>query len=268
MMRLERAGYRIGGRDILRDVDLELVPGELVGVLGPNGAGKSTLLKLLSGEARASGGQVLFAGAPLAAQRADRLARRRAVLAQENRIEFGFTALQVTLMGRYPHCKGRYGAPDLDIARRALKALDALHLEARLYPGLSGGEKGRVLMARALAQVWDQDEAVLLLDEPTAALDVEHQLALLAYARDWAAQHGHAVLAILHDLGQAARFCQRVALLSEGRLVALGAPRDTLTPEYIARVFNVRARWIEADGQAHVLIEGRQGTSTAGQPAV
>lgn len=263
MMHLQRAGYRIGERDILREVDLELARGELVGVLGPNGAGKSTLLKLLAGEARPSAGAVLFAGAPLAGQSAERLARHRAVLAQENPIEFGFTALQVALMGRYPHCKGRYGAADLDIARQALTALDALHLESRLYPGLSGGEKGRVLMARALAQVWDQEEAVLLLDEPTAALDVAHQHALLSLVRDWAQHKDHAVLAILHDLGQAARFCQRVALLAEGRLVSLDAPRNALTPENMARVFHVRARWLDSEGTAHILIDGAAAHSQA-----
>jgi iron complex transport system ATP-binding protein len=242
---------RIGVNLLLDRVELDLRPGELLAVVGPNGAGKSTLLATLSGERRPSSGEVTLDGTALSRFKPLELARRRAVLPQESSLEFDFTALEVTLLGRMPFTGGRESPRDIEIARAALRLADAAHLETRRYPTLSGGERGRVQLARVLAQIWHEAtptrDRYLLLDEPTSSLDLAHQHGTLAVAKGLALE-GVGVLAVLHDLNLAAAYADRVAVLQRGALVALGAPRAVLTSSLLEHTFGLRVAVTEANG--------------------
>lgn len=222
----------IGRNALLTDIDLELHAGEVLAVVGENGAGKSSLLRVLSGELRPSSGGVTLAGKPLSSHTALELARRRAVLSQDQHVSFTFTALEVVRMGRHPHGEARAS----EIALEALRLCDAAQLESRVFATLSGGERQRVQLARTLVQVWGVQDALLLLDEPTSQLDIKHQQATLAMARQ-AAERGAAVLVILHDLNLAAVSADRIVMLSKGHIVASGKPWDVLTADRIGRVF-------------------------------
>ncbi len=239
MIEAHQISVKIGAQFLLQGVSLKILPGEVVAVIGPNGAGKSTLLKVLSGEWVPSDGEVWMAGRPLRTWSILERARRRAVLPQDSTLAFPFTALEVVLMGRTPHCKDLERACDYEIARTALIAVGALHLEARLYPTLSGGERQRVQLARVLAQIGDTfsiHPCYLLLDEPIARLDLIHQYSTLQIVRDFA-RAGVGVLLILHDLNLVAQYADRIALLKSGRLIAEGSPWDVLTPEVIQSAF-------------------------------
>ncbi|MEW5967326.1 MAG: heme ABC transporter ATP-binding protein [Pseudomonadota bacterium] len=232
-----------GGRNLLDDVSLSARAGEVLAILGPNGAGKSTLLKVMAGEFAPDAGEVALGGRRLRNWLPVELARVRAVMRQDTHLEFAFTAREVVMMGRYPHCERHTTARDWDIVDDALAAADAGHLAARPYPRLSGGEKARVQFARALAQVWpgDTEARLLFLDEPTAALDITHQHSLLVLARDLSRAHCFAVIAVLHDLNLAARYADRIALLDQGRVAALGTPAEVLTPEQLMATYHVAA---------------------------
>ncbi|TCJ19993.1 heme ABC transporter ATP-binding protein [Rubrobacter taiwanensis] len=228
-------GYSAGASRLLGGVELELYPGELLALVGPNGAGKTTLLRLLAGDAEPAEGEVLLYGRPLSDYAVRELALKRSVLPQQTYLRFAFTALEVVLMGRAPHLGfGRDEGPeDLAVARRCMEQTDTRHLEARSYPTLSGGEQRRVTLARVLAQ----EAPVMLLDEPTAALDIRHQELVMETARGLAAG-GAAVLAVLHDLNLAAAHADRVAVLSGGELVALGRPAEVMTADLLSGVFD------------------------------
>ncbi|MBB5916501.1 iron complex transport system ATP-binding protein [Nocardia transvalensis] len=220
------------GRRVLDHVDLDVVAGEILALVGPNGAGKSTLLGALSGELDLATGTVELDGRPITHWAPVDMARRRAVLPQTHTVGFPFTAREVVAMGRTPWA--RTGREDGDAAAiaAALAVTDTEHLAARTFPALSGGERARVALARVLAQ----DTATLLLDEPTAALDLGHQEEVLRLARD-RARDGAAVVVVLHDLGIAAAYADRVAVLESGRLAAAGPPRDILTTDLLSRVY-------------------------------
>jgi iron complex transport system ATP-binding protein len=232
--RLTARGVRVayGPSVVLDDVDLDVRGGELVALVGPNGAGKSTLLAVLSGDPRPDAGRVLLDGVDLRRQPLVDLARRRAVMLQEARVSFAFRALDVVAMGRHPWRGTPRAAEDDAVVARAMADADVAHLAPRTFPTLSGGEKARVAFARTLAQQGD----VLLLDEPTAALDVRHQEAVLARARA-AARAGAAVVVVLHDLTLAAAYADRVVVLAAGRVRADGPPHDVLTAALLTEVY-------------------------------
>ncbi len=239
----------VAGRALLADVALALAPGQMLAVLGENGAGKSTLLKCLAGDIPAPGlwvrGEVRLGGRRLADWPRVQLARLRAVLPQRPELAFAFTALEVASFGRYPASRGWLGAADLAIARSALELTDAAHLCDRDVTTLSGGEAARVHLAAALAQLWETQSdhpRFLLLDEPTAALDLAHQHHLLATASEFARGRGIGVLAILHDLNLAASYAQRVLILHRGQVLAQGAPAAVFDVDTIRSAFGVAAR--------------------------
>lgn len=238
MLQLDHATVRIGSATLLDGLSLGVSPGEVVVVVGPNGAGKTTALRLLAGETDLTDGGVLLDGQPLAASRIDELALRRAVLPQQSALGFGFSTLDVVLLGRTPHGTSRRA--DLDAAARAMRRAGVEHLAAQRYPTLSGGERQRVHLARVLAQLDGASDAdrYLLLDEPTSALDLGHQHAVLRVAREEAA-HGTGVLAVLHDLNLAAQYADRIAVLAEGKLVALGTAENVLTPAIVQCAFGI-----------------------------
>lgn len=223
---------------LLAELSLRLALGEVVAIVGPNGAGKSTLLKVLAGELPPTTGRVLLEGRPLSAWSARELAKKRAVLPQHFSLPFGLTALEVVRLGRTPWSDGAKG--ELEIARAALAETDAWSLAERAYPNLSGGEKQRVQLARVLAQVWEGN-GFLLLDEPTSALDLLHQYKLLTKLRALARERGLGIVAVLHDLNLAA-LCDRIGLLHQGRLVAIGPPAKALDVALLAEVFACKVR--------------------------
>ena len=280
MLRAEGVGVRRGGRALLDGVSLCLRAGEFTAVCGPNGAGKSTLLACLAGEFAPDAGRILLNGAPLSDYSPRRLARLRALLPQESRLAFDFSALEVVLMGRAPHHRGRPGPVDRQAAHAALRATDAWQFADRPYPQLSGGEKARVQLARVLAQVWRDGAAseagprresgpwpeseprtgidprlgpasgseaglgprLLLLDEPTASLDLAHQHAALAAVRRLGRNQDLAVACVLHDLNLAARYADRVLLLRDGRVAAFDTPARALTAERLRAVYGVEVQ--------------------------
>ncbi len=241
-MRLEARGVSAGyhSADVLHAISLHLDAGELVGLIGPNGSGKSTLLRVLTHALPARTGEVLLDGRPVSSFRARERARHIAFVPQTEPALFDFTAWEVVLMGRYAHVAGLAGEKeqDFEAARQAMQEADVSHLALRPITALSGGEHRRVLIARALAQ----QAPVLLLDEPTAHLDLSHQSRLLTVLRELVERDGTAVLAALHDLNLAAEFCDRLILLQNGRIAAEGAPGEVLQEAVLAEVYGAGLR--------------------------
>jgi len=235
MIRARRVSFGYG-RPLLVDLDLDVARGELVGILGANGAGKSTLARLLLGLVPPAVGQVAIDGRDLASLPPRQRARLVAAVLQDEPLEFPFTALEVVLMGRRARL-GPFGFeadPDVAAAERAMRETGVVELAARPMSELSGGERKRVLLARALAQ----ETPALILDEPAAALDVRHQLELfqLLAARKRA---GAAVVVVVHDLNLAAQWCDRVALLTPGAPAIVGAVDEVLTEARLRSAFGV-----------------------------
>ncbi|WP_033223082.1 heme ABC transporter ATP-binding protein [Kitasatospora phosalacinea] len=232
LLEADGVGCAAGGRELLADVHLEVRAGEILALLGPNGAGKSTLLSVLAGDRRPARGEVRIDGRPLARYRPLELARRRALLPQDHEVSFPFPAAEVVRMGRAPWAGARSAAEDERAVAAALAATECAHLAERPFTALSGGERARVALARILAQ----DTALLLLDEPTAALDLRHQELVLRIARQRAAA-GRGVVVVLHDLTLAAAHADRIALLDAGRTVATGPTGEVLDAALLSRVY-------------------------------
>lgn len=232
--------------DFLKPVTLELRAGQCWGFVGPNGAGKSTLLRLLAGLVPPHSGTIQLLGEDLSTLATRERARRIAFLPQHMPRDLANSSLDIVLMGRYPHrALGLFeSADDIDIARRCLSLTDAAPYSDRPLATLSGGEAQRVHLAAALAQ----SPSVLLLDEPTAALDLRHQLTIFALLQQLARRDGLAVVVVTHDLNLAARFCTHVLLLDNGRAIASGPPRDVLTPATLEKVYAVRLAHVCAPG--------------------
>ncbi len=235
-LRVTALCWQAAAAHIVQDVSLHVARGEFVGLLGPNGSGKSTLLRMIYRVLRPASGQVYAHGRDVWQASARENARCMAVLAQEAGADFDLRVRDMVLLGRTPHQSPWAGdsAEDLRLVAQALERTETQALAERMFATLSGGEKQRVLMARALAQ----QASILLLDEPTNHLDVRHQFTLMNLVR----RLGMTTLAALHDLQLAAHYCDRLYLLQAGRLVAEGAPAEVLTAAHIERAYGVRAR--------------------------
>ncbi|CAM3710506.1 Hemin import ATP-binding protein HmuV [Pseudomonas reidholzensis] len=252
MLEVEGLHLRRGSAEVLHDIHLCLRPGTVLGVLGPNGAGKSSLLGALCGELTPSQGEVRLLGRALAKWSGQQRARHLAVLPQVSSLGFAFRVEEVVGMGRLPHASGQQR--DGEIIETALRAADAWHLVERSYLALSGGERQRVHLARVLAQLWPGESgATLLLDEPTSMLDPLHQHTTLQAVRSFA-DRGAAVLVILHDLNLAARYCDQLLLLEQGRCHALDTPRQVLTPQALKAVFGIDVLVQDHPERGHPLI--------------
>jgi len=229
------AGY--GPRPILRDVSLSVAGGEVLALAGPNGAGKSTLIRVISGVLPATAGQARLDGADLLRLPAGQRARRVAVVPQMIHLPDAYTVGEIVLMGRSPHLGLWSGESrhDCEVAWGAMRATHVEELSERRVGELSGGEQQRVVLARALAQ----EPQVLLLDEPTAHLDLKHQVGVLELVRGLAQERNLIVLMTLHDLNQAALYADRVALLQQGQIVAQGSANDVFRSELLSRVYGV-----------------------------
>jgi len=260
MLQAEAIEVRAGARSLIRDVSLDLAPGEFVAVIGPNGAGKSTLLGALSGDRMVNRGRVLLDGQPIDKWRKRTLAHRRAVLPQHSSVAFDFTARQVVRLGLLAHRGWLSESRKQAIVEHALGETEALAFADRSYTVLSGGERQRVQLARVLAQC-DADPAAkpfLLLDEPIAGLDLAHQHVALASARR-RARRGLGVLAVLHDLTLAARYADRVAILENGCLAALGPVGSVLEPTTLSRIFATPILRLQAGAMTAFVSPGEAG---------
>ncbi len=236
MLRIENLSVSYGPRRVLRDVSLRVGSGEIVALIGPNGAGKSTLVRAVSGVIPVERGLVRANGDDLLALPPMQRARYVAVVPQSASLPPAFTVWETVILGRTPYLNflGQVSARDEALARRALRRVNALHLAERRVGELSGGEQQRVLLARALCQ----STPILLLDEPTAHLDLQYQASLLELVRGLTREDDLAVLLALHDLNLAARYADRIALLVDGRIEAIGAPQDVLRADLISRAYN------------------------------
>lgn len=241
LFRLENLDFLYGSYAALKDLSLSVFRGEIVGLLGPNGAGKTTLLKLLGGLHRHSGGKAWFASRPLRLWDRRAFARKVAYLPQQARVLFPFTAREVVLMGRLPHQTGTFFESAHDRARvsEALELTGCTELADRYFQDLSGGEQQLICLASALAQ----DPEVLLLDEPTAFLDLRHQLQILEILEALHSQQSVTMVLVTHDLNIAQALCTRLVFLKAGRLVReVWDPEDhPVAPDLIEEVFDVRA---------------------------
>lgn len=243
MLQVDKLSVTAGrnGPVLLNDISFQVRPGCLLAVLGANGAGKSTLLRAIGGEGHVSGGSVRWKDQRMVDIPLATIARERAFLDQHSAVPFAFTVREVVMMGRYPHFSTVPSAADEAAVDRAMAHMHIAALQHRPMPSLSGGERKRAHIARAMAQLDNgADSSLLLMDEPLNDLDVKHQHAVLAHARTYA-EAGHCVVAVLHDVNLAARYAHRILVLASGRKLALGAPGDVLVPEVMEQAFGMPA---------------------------
>ncbi len=224
---------------VLKNVSFTIAPGEVLGILGPNGSGKSTLLKILMRILVPQQGRVELFGQPHTACSQAEISRRVAFVPQETQQAFPFTISEMVLMGRYPHHNRTWGlgwesSRDRTVAMQAMTDLGVSHLGARLITNVSGGERQRAVIARALAQ----EPEILLLDEPTAFLDLHHQLEIARIIRRLNRERGLTVVLVSHDLNLASQYCDRLLLLREGEIVTMGSPEEVIAKESLERVYD------------------------------
>ena len=240
MLEIKGIGVVLGGRSIVNGVNLSVASGELLGLLGPNGAGKSTLLRSIVQLVPVSRGEVTLAGRPLRSITAQERARKISYLAQQGPVHWPLSVERLIALGRFPHLSSwqHLTRKDQAIVDHILTETDLVQFRRRTVATLSGGERNRALLARALAVGAD----LLLADEPVAALDPAHQLQIMHLLRQYT-ESGNSVIVVMHDLSLAARYCHRLALMHEGSLVASGPAREVLRPEHLAAVYDIEAHY-------------------------
>ncbi|EQB09836.1 ABC transporter [Sphingobium quisquiliarum P25] len=249
-LRAQDLSVRLGRHAAVTSVSTMLEPGQLAGIIGPNGAGKSTLIRALLGLVRPERGVVSIDGIPIASLGRKDVARRAAYLPQGQTLHWPLLVERLVALGRMPHLGplSRLSPQDEALVDAALARADVIHLKGRIATELSGGERARVLLARALAV----GAPALIADEPLAALDPGHQIDVMDLLRA-ESRAGSLVVTVLHDLSMAARYCDRLLLMDSGRLVADGPPMQVLTEQNLARVYGIAVR-IEADGDWPVIV--------------
>jgi iron complex transport system ATP-binding protein len=258
MLRASDVWFAYDRAPVLRAVRITVPDAGIVGILGPNGSGKTTLLRILAGTRRPQRGTVMLDGAPLSSLSRGDLARRMAVVPQETHLAFDYTVAEVAMMGRYPHL-GAFeieGPADVAIIDEALASTGTVHLKDRLFATLSGGEKQRVVIAAALAQLVrvKPEAGYLLLDEPTASLDLGYQLEVAALLRRLHDERGVSIVISTHDLGLAGTVCDRLLMIREGEVVAEGDTDRVLTPENVRTVFRVDAEIINRPSGQRIVV--------------
>ncbi|MGF7184694.1 iron complex transport system ATP-binding protein [Desulfitispora alkaliphila] len=234
-IRIKDVHFSYSTDPVLHELTLDIEPGEVVGIIGPNGSGKSTLIKAISAALQPQLGKIYFGEQELFKLKAKELAKSLAVVPQDTIINFNFSVWEVVLMGRMPH-QGRFASEtkeDLNVAKQAMELTNTWHLRDKSVAALSGGERQRVVLARALAQ----EPQVMLLDEPIANLDLNHQIEALSLIKELNKNTGLTSVIVLHDLNLAARFCQKLILLNKGKVYAAGKPSEVITRENIKAVY-------------------------------
>jgi iron complex transport system ATP-binding protein len=233
---LKDVGFRYEEVWALRGINLQVHAGEILGILGPNGSGKSTLLRIMDGILIPQEGEILIKGKHVSGFRRSSFAKEVAMVAQENHFRFSFSALEVVLMGRFPHLKRLQfeGEKDFDVALHSLSATHALELAERSIHELSGGEKQRVLIARALAQ----EPKTVLLDEPTSFLDLKYKREIFRLISSLSKKQGLSVVVVSHDIDLAAQYCHRLMMLKNGSTYEMGEPEKVITESNIQAVYD------------------------------
>lgn len=238
MLETSEVSFAYRDTEVLRKVSVSVNPGEFMGIMGPNGSGKTTLLRCMTGYLTPSSGVVTVDGTPVSAHSPREIAKFFAVVPQISATDFPFTAYDIVMMGRIPHSAhrlGGYSKEDMAKVRDAMARTNTLQFAERTFNALSGGERQRVVIARAIAQ----EPQVLLLDEPTIYLDISGQIEIMDLVKDINRKEGMSVVAVLHDVNLAARYCDRIALLSQGEVEAVGTPAEVLTQDMIQVVYGV-----------------------------
>jgi iron complex transport system ATP-binding protein len=236
ILTLKNVGYRYGQIQAIKGIDLQVHGGEILGILGPNGSGKSTLLKVMDGILVPQEGEILIEDSPFAAFGRSHLAREVAMVAHESHFRFSFSTLEVVLMGRFPHLKRLQfeGKRDMEVAMGALNATHTLEFAERSIHELSGGEKQRVLIARALAQ----EPRVILLDEPTSFLDLKFKREIFQLISNLSLEKGLSVVVVSHDIDLTSQYCRRVIMLRNGSIYEMGEPEEVITAANIEAVYD------------------------------
>ena len=251
MIEIFGVSLRIAQQTLIAPLDMCWQAGQVSAIVGPNGAGKSSLLSMLSTQQRASSGSIYINGRHTGSYSAAELACCRAVMPQSSQVAFDFRVHEVVQLGRYPH-RLLPSHDESEICVRAMGLTQVGHLAQRAFNTLSGGEKARVHLSRALAQIWEPQPSLghrwLLLDEPTAALDIAHQHAVMQTIRHWATQEGVGVIAVVHDLNLALRYADHVSVLKAGHCAAAGSTATTLTPALVHDVWGVSCSLTHSPG--------------------
>lgn len=242
MINMHQVAFSIKQAKLLQPLTLSILPNEFVVIMGPNGAGKSTLLKLMSGQLKATEGELLFDNVLIHKIDKKSLAKKRAVLSQHYQISFPLSAKEIVLMGRFPYFNHRPTAQDITLVNTVMDQLGVAHLSERAYGTLSGGEAQKVQMCRVLVQLENKEDAnsLMLLDEPVSHLDIHYQHLLLSIARNWVAPQ-KAVVAVLHDINLVLKYADRILFLKNGALVNLYTKGKPFPIEIIQKVFDVSA---------------------------
>jgi len=252
ILQLKNVSFAYGIEPVLKYLSLNVEPGEFIGVLGPNGSGKSTLLKLMGGILRNDSGKVLFKSKDLHDYKRKILAQSVAWVPHEPPMAFPFQVSEIVLMGRHPYLSPLTfeGQKDYEIAGRAMETTETTHLSTRPFNEISGGEKQRVVLASAIAQ----EPEVLLLDEPTTALDIKYQLEILNILKRLNRDHGMTLVLAMHDLQMASKYCHRLILINKGQIVKDGTPDQVLQKEILESVYDVRIKLFRDEEDGSVMI--------------
>jgi iron complex transport system ATP-binding protein len=231
-----KAGYL--DKEIFTSLDVSFSPSEFVSILGPNGAGKSTLLKLINGFLKVEAGEILISGKDVSKWKQEELAKVVTYIPQENYIQYNFTVEEIILMGRYPFISlwQDYSGQDRAIVDKIIQDLDLVHLRTKFINQLSGGEKQRTLIARAIAQ----DSDYILLDETFSHLDINHQIEILNIMKDLHQIKGKSIIMVSHNINLAANYSQRMIALKSGQLIADGSPESVITSENLQKLFGIK----------------------------
>jgi len=255
-LRIEDLRFSYKDKPVLDGIDLEIIPGEVIGIIGPNGCGKTTLLKHLNRNLDPAVGRVLLDGADIKDMTKSGIARHIAVVPQSNEIHFSFTVRDIVTMGRMPFL-GKFRGESLDDLKKVEDAMQKANIQEfadRFINTMSGGERQRVIIARALAQTPE----IILLDEPTLHLDISNQFDVLDLVKKLSDEEGLTVVIVSHDLPMVVRYCDRIVMLKDHKIFAMGKPEDVLTKENVKDIFNVDAVFEKdaATGQNTVRIFG------------
>lgn len=249
---LKDVSFAYDRNPILKNISLDIQPGEIIGVIGPNGSGKSTLMKLMGGVLPSKPGDIFFKGEDLRLLKRKTLAQSIAWIPQENPLVFPFKVSEVVLMGRHPYLSPLMfeRIEDFYISRRAMEATQTLEFANRLFNEISGGEKQRVMIASALAQ----EPEMMLLDEPTSALDLKHQMQILNILKQLNETRGVTLVMALHDLHLASKFCKRTILLQKGQIVRDGAPDEVMQKDILEKVYDVKIKIFRDQEDGSIMI--------------
>ena len=246
MLSIKNISYNVGKKEIVKNISVDLLPGEFTMILGPNGSGKSTFLKLFSGEIKAKEGTIFYLDTKISEFKKEDLAKVRAVMSQQPELGFPLSVEEVVMMGRYPHFTFNPGKKDEAICNEVIEQMNIAELKDRNYLTLSGGEKQRVQFARVLAQIWEMPlhgHRYLFLDEPLTNLDINYQQEFLTIARSLT-KTDTVLVAVMHDVNLAVQYADKLIFLKEGEMVSYGNPLDILSEELIKNVFNVDTKII------------------------